>query len=76
MDGVVLLADEYISTKLGYASVSTAPNTTAGYVKKMSDSWFSSMRSTEPMMRGAANERRVVNALMTNNSFILCLNVA
>lgn len=64
MAGKIILRDERVLELLGYTTPHSSPETDLSEtMKALVDAWFSSSRSTEPMMRGSANEGAVIAAL-------------
>ena len=67
--GKVLIADNVVRYSIGLpsrsSSVETSPTDT---LRWLSETWFSSARSTEAMMRGTANEHAVLSSLSRRSS--------
>ena len=62
--GMILLAATDIRSSIGLPARSVDPDTSlAGTLGSLTRSWFSTARSTEPMMRGRANEGAVLASL-------------
>lgn len=65
LSGNILLQD---ASLMGYPTKTTvSENNPAKILSVLTASWFSSARSTEPMMRGTANEKAVLRALQRKN---------
>lgn len=61
--GTVLLYDSTILSMIGHGSSATVAQTQGDFMHLLEQSWFSSSRLTEHMMRGTMHEPRVFHAL-------------
>jgi hypothetical protein len=77
----IFMSDNQVRTAIHYDAtfnsdqISSLPSLSSSDSTKLISlltSWFSSSRSTEPMMRGSANEGSVLSALRTKH-FVACL---
>lgn len=68
--GKILLQSSSVREILGLPpQADSEPSRPAALLKDLSNMWFSSIRSTEAMMRGSCNEGAVISALKSK-SFI------